>query len=143
MLFLGQQQRPRRRGPKSWRFRYNVLPAITYDDKTYPAVTADCNVFIPSSACEYVPDESHRHGRPAGFEYDTLADIQANTALEDHSVALPHRNGPTEHCSGGYVNQTSDDFDFGPVANAAALAPCGGRSGPTTLPTPGEPRVVR
>ena len=36
--------------PNGWSFRYNILPAITYDDKTYPAVSADCNVFIPSSA---------------------------------------------------------------------------------------------
>ena len=36
--------------PTRWRFRYNIIPAITYDDKTYPAATADCNVFIPASA---------------------------------------------------------------------------------------------
>ena len=75
--------------PKSWRFRYNVLPAITYDDKTYPSVTADCNVFIPSSAAStFLMKVTGTDGR-SGFEYDTLADIQANTTLEDHSVALP------------------------------------------------------
>ena len=35
--------------PTSWSFRYNIAPAIAYDDKTYPAVTADCNMYIPSS----------------------------------------------------------------------------------------------
>ena len=34
--------------PTSWRFRYNIVPAIAYDDKTYPEVTADCNMFIPT-----------------------------------------------------------------------------------------------
>ncbi len=48
--------------PTAWRFRYNIAPAIAYDDKTYPAVTADCNMFIPSSTDEYVLDEGHRYG---------------------------------------------------------------------------------
>ena len=34
--------------PSAWRFRYNILQAIVYDDKTYPSATADCNLWIPS-----------------------------------------------------------------------------------------------
>ena len=129
--------------PKSWRFRYNVVPAITYDDKTYPSVAADCNVFIPSSAAStFLMKVTGTDGR-RGFEYNTLADIQANTPLEGHSVALPAAKWTDGTLFRRFVNQTSDDFDFGAVGNATGLAPCGGRSGPTTLPTPGEPRVIR
>ena len=78
-----------------------------------------------------------------GFEYGTLADIQANTALDDNSIALPTAKWTDGTLFRRFVNQTLDDFDFGPVGAATALAPCGGRSGPTTLPTPGEPRVIR
>ena len=129
--------------PKSWRFRYNVLPAITYDDKTYPSVAADCNVYIPSSsASTFLMKVTGTDGR-RGFEYGTLADIQANTALDDNSIALPTAKWTDGTLFRRFVNQTLDDFDFGPVGTATALAPCGGRSGPTTLPTPGEPRVIR
>ena len=58
--------------PTTWRFRYNIIPAITYDDKTYPAVTADCNMFIPTSTENtFLMKVSGTDGRQ-GFEYDTL-----------------------------------------------------------------------
>ena len=34
--------------PSGWRFRYNILKTLVYDDKTYPSATADCNLWIPS-----------------------------------------------------------------------------------------------
>ena len=129
--------------PTGWRFRYNIIPAITYDDKTYPAVTADCNVFIPSStASTFLMKVTGTDGRQ-GFSYDSLAQIQANTTLEGHSVALPAAKWTDGTLFRRYVNQTADDFDFGPVNTAAAIMACGSRIGPMTPPTPGEPRLIR
>ena len=65
--------------PTSWRFRYNITPAIAYDDKTYPAVAADCNMFIPASTENtFLMKITGTDGR-AGLLYDTLAEIRANT----------------------------------------------------------------
>ena len=129
--------------PTGWRFRYNIIPAITYDDKTYPTVTADCNVFIPSStASTFLMKVTGTDGRQ-GFSYDTLAQIQANTTLEGHSVALPPAKWTDGTLFRRYVNQTADDFDFGPANSAATIVACGSKLGPMTLPTPGEPRIVR
>ena len=129
--------------PNGWRFRYNIVPAITYDDKTYPAVSADCNVFIPSSAAStFLMKVTGTDGR-SGFSYDSLAEIQANTTLEDNSVALPSSKWTDGTLFRRYVTPTADDFDFGPASSAAALVACGSKIGPTTPPTPGEPRVQR
>jgi hypothetical protein len=129
--------------PKSWRFRYNVVPAITYDDKTLPSVAADCNVYIPSSAANtFLVKVTGTDGR-RGTEYATLADVRANTTLDDNSVALPMAKWTDGTLFRRFVNQTLEDFDFGPVANAASLAPCGGRSGPTSVPAPSAVKVIR
>lgn len=81
-------------------------------------------------------------GRP-GFSYDSLAEIQAKTTLEGHSVQLPAAKWTDGTLFRRFVTQTADDFDFGPVNTAAALVACGSRLGPTTPPTPGEPRLIR
>ena len=81
---LGEQQRHVAAcAPKSWRFRYNVVPAITYDDKTYlrSPPTATCSS-LRRPRVTFLMKVTGTDGRP-GFEYDTLAEIQANTALED------------------------------------------------------------
>ena len=129
--------------PNGWRFRYNIVPAITYDDKTYPTVTADCNVFIPPSAgSTFLMKVTGTDGRP-GFSYDSLAEIQAKTTLEGHSVQLPAAKWTDGTLFRRFVTQTADDFDFAPVNTAAALVACGSRLGPMTPPTPGEPRLIR
>jgi hypothetical protein len=132
--------------PKSWRFRYNILPVITYDDKTYPAVTSDCNLFIPSStASTFLMKVTGTDGRQ-GFEYNTLREIQTKTPLEAHSSTLP----PTKWTDGTlfrrFVGQTDADFDFSRAsgtAAAAALVACGKSLGPTQLPTPSDLRIIR
>ena len=98
---LGQQQGRGGMAPKSWRFRYNVVPAITYDDKTYPAVTADCNVLIPSSASStFLMKVTGTDGR-TGFEYGRSRTSTRTPLSKPTRSRSPHRNGPTEHCSGG------------------------------------------
>ena len=121
--------------PVSWRFRYNILPGITYDDKTFPTVTADCNLFIPASADQsFLVKVAGTDGRK-GFEYDTLAEVQANTRLEDRSVELPFSKWTDGTQFSRFVEQSSTDFDFRPVSGATALSVCGRHIGPT-LPSP-------
>ena len=88
--------------PKSWRFRYNVVPGITYDDKTYPAVTADCNVFLPNVCRGHVLDEGHRHGRPTRVRIQDACGHPGEHSSRGPLGGSSHRrNGPTERCSGG------------------------------------------
>ena len=81
--------------PTAWRFRHNILPAITYDDKTYPAVSADCNVFIPSStASTFLMKVTGTDGR-TGFSYDSLGEIPGEN----------HARGPLSGVAGGEVDR--------------------------------------
>lgn len=119
--------------PKAWRFRYNILPVIVYDDKTYPAVTADCNAWIPSST-----SASHLMrvtGTDGGREvsYPTLEQIQAKTPLERNSIALPPSKWRDGTLFRHFEGQASADFDFTPMSSDAALVACGRRIGPNIV----------
>ena len=128
--------------PASWRFRYNITPSIAYDDKTYPTVAADCNMFIPaSSENTFLMKITGTDGRP-GTSYDTLAEIRANTALEDRSVAMPVARWTDGTLFRRFVGQMSDDFDFQPPNGVTALNMCGGRVGPYLLSSPLGLRIV-
>jgi hypothetical protein len=115
--------------PKAWRFRYNILPAIVYDDKTYLAVTADCNVWIPSSAsASHLMRVTGTDGG-ADLSYPTLEQIRARTPLERNSIALPVSKWTDGTLFQQFVGQASAEFDFTPV-NAEMLELCGRRIGP-------------
>ena len=87
--------------PKSWRFRYNVLPAITYDDKTYPSVAADCNVYIPSSsASTFLMKVTGTDGR-RGFDTARLRTSRRTPLSTTTRSRCRRRSGPTARCSGG------------------------------------------
>ena len=128
--------------PTAWRFRYNIIPAVTYDDQTYPEVTADCNMFIPTST-----DNSHllkvagTDGRQ-GFEFDTLGQIQLNTRLEDHSVALAPAKWTDGTLFKRFVGQAASDFDFRP-ATTGAFNLCGTVVGPIPMTSPLGLRILR
>ena len=129
--------------PTTWRFRYNITPAITYDDQTYPAVTANCNMFIPSSTANtFLMKVSGTDGR-ATYEYDTLGQIQLNTRLEDHSVALPSSKWTDGTLFRRFVGQASEDFDFRPASGAAAFPMCATTVGPNPLTSPLGLRILR
>ena len=113
-----------------------------YDDKTYATVTSDCNLFIRSVSGNDLMVVTFPPGQK-GLSFSTLAQIQANTTLDAHSVELPSTKWTDGTLFRRYSGQASVDFDFGPVSSAAALVACGTRIGPTTLPTPSEPRIVR
>jgi hypothetical protein len=116
--------------PRAWRFWYNVLPAVVYDQKTYDTVSSDCNAWIPSS-----PNPSHMMrvigtDGGSGFQYDTLEQIQARTPLERRSVALPHTKWTDGTLFRRFDGQSAVDFDFSPASAGAALEACGRRIGP-------------
>ncbi len=128
--------------PTAWRFRYNIVPAIAYDDKTYPEVAADCNMFIPvSTENKHLMLVSGTDGRHT-VEYDTLAQIQANTRLEDHSVALPPAKWTDGTLFKRFVGQVSSDFDFRP-ATTGAFNLCGTVVGPNPMTAPLGLRILR
>ena len=72
----------------------------------------------------------------AGTSYDTLAEIRANTALEDRSVELPVTKWTDGTLFRRFVGQMSDDFDFQPATGVTTLNMCGGRAGPYMLSSP-------
>ena len=129
--------------PTGWRFRYNITPAIAYDDKTYPAVTADCNVFIPSSTNNtFLMKVSGTDGRP-GFEYDTLSQIQSNTRLEARSIALPSAKWTDGTLFRRFSGQAVENFDFSPVSGVATFNICGTTVGPSPITAPRGLRIIQ
>ena len=128
--------------PTAWRFRYNIIPALIYDDKTYPEVTADCNMFIPTTTENtHLMKVSGTDGRP-GFQFDTLGQIQVNTRLEDHSVALSPAKWTDGTLFKRFVGQASIDFDFRP-ATAGSFNLCGTVVGPNPMTSPLGLRILR
>jgi hypothetical protein len=120
-----------RRGtpPTAWRFRYNIAPAIAYDDQTYPAVTADCNAWIPSSAnARHLMSVTGTNGA-SEITYTTLEQIRARTPLERNSIVLPASKWWDGTLFRHFAGQASTEFDFTPV-NAEALELCGRSVGP-------------
>ena len=107
-------------------------------------MTADCNVFIPSSAASASLMKVTGTDGQSGFSLQAhWLQIQAKTTLESHSVALPAAKSTDRTLFRRYVTPTADDFIFGPASSAAAMVACGRRIGPTTPPTPGQPRLLR
>jgi hypothetical protein len=122
--------------PTGWRFRYNILPGITYDDKTYEAVTSFCNLFIPRSPNDsFLMKVTGTDGRK-GFEFNTLATVRRNTTLEENSVELPYRTWTDGTQFRHFVDQAFLDFDFRPVREAASLNTCEHYIGPYPLAVP-------
>ena len=80
-----------------------------------------------------------------GFSYDTLAEIQANTRLEDRSMALPPAKWTDGTLFRRFVGQTSDDFDFQPADGVTSLNICAAQSRPVQpelAPRPSNPSVI-
>ena len=71
-----------------------------------------------------------------------LAQIQANTRLEDHSVALPPAKWTDGTLFKRFVGQASSDFDFRP-ATTGAFNLCGTVVGPNPMTSPLGLRILR
>jgi hypothetical protein len=128
--------------PHAWRFRYNIATSVVYDDKTYPAVTANCNLYIPSAGNTMLMRVTGTDGRK-GIGYSTLAEIQANTSLEAQSAALPHTKWTDGTQFRRFEGEMSPDFDVRPASGAASLDICGTKIGPNPIPTPSDIRINR
>ncbi len=113
-----------------WRFRYNILAGIVFDEKTFSTVDADCNLYIPhsgvSSAMKVIATDGGR-----AVDYDTLDEIRSKTPLDRRSMMLPPAAWTDRALFRHYVGQASSDFDFSP-ASAEPLELCGRRIGPET-----------
>ncbi len=110
-----------------WRFRYNILSGIVFDEKTFSTVESDCNVYIAGAATLM----RVVGGGGTASTYDTLEQVRSRTPLEQRSVILPRSAWTDGTLFRHYVGQTSTEFDFTPV-NAEALELCGRRVGPNT-----------
>jgi hypothetical protein len=126
--------------PSGWRFRYNIASSIVYDDKTYPAVTSDCNLYIPLSAdAGNLMRVVGTEGR-AGASYQTLAHVQDATRLEGRSMTLPYTKWTDGTLFRRFRGEMFTDFDFQP-AEGASLNVCGRRVGPYSVEAPGALRI--
>jgi hypothetical protein len=113
--------------PAPWRFRYNILSTVSYDDKTIASVTADCNVYIPRSAGDgdlisVTPTDANQG---PDVEYDTLAAAQAALPQEAQSRELAASAWTAGPLFLNFVNQMEPVFDF-----ANPLRVCGTVAGP-------------
>jgi hypothetical protein len=118
--------------PKTWRFRYNILPVIVYEDKTYRTVTADCNVWIPSpstTGVRHLMRITGTDGAGGGERYDTLEQVRSRTPLERNSIELPSSNWTDGTLFRRFSGQASTAFDFTPLS-ADTLQVCGQTAGP-------------
>ena len=113
-----------------WRFRYNILAGIVFDEKTFSTVDSDCNLYIPhsgvSSAMKVIATDGGR-----AVDYDTLDEIRSKTPLDRRSMMLPPAAWTDRALFRHYVGQASSDFDFSP-ASAQPFELCGRRIGPET-----------
>ena len=126
--------------PTGWRFRYNIVPSIVYEDKTFPAVTAECNLYIPRSADQTSLIRVVRTDGRAGVSYRTLAEVQATTRQEVGSIELPYTKWTDGTLFRRFRGEMFTDFDFRP-AEGATLNVCGRRVGPFAVEAPGALRI--
>jgi hypothetical protein len=117
------------RAPAGWRFRYNILTTLVYDDKTYPTVTADCNLWIasPSSANPLLKVTGTDGASDAS--YPTLDSIRSRTPLERNSISMPGSKWTDGTVFQRFVGQSTAEFDFTPV-NPESIVLCGQVVGP-------------
>ena len=111
-----------------WRFRYNILTGIVFDEKTYATVEADCNLYVPNAPTSVVMQIVGSDGG-SGASYASLDQIRARTPLDRHSIALPFSKWRDGTLFRNYAGQSSTDYNFSPVS-PELLEVCGQRVGP-------------
>jgi hypothetical protein len=129
-LFWVSRDRAGGRPPSGWRFRHNILGAIVYDDKTYPSVTADCNLWIASSANPLMKVTGTDGA--SDVSYPTLDMIRSQTPLERSSMVVPASKWTDGTLFRRFTGQSAMDFDFTPV-NPDAIVLCGQVVGPDAM----------
>jgi hypothetical protein len=128
-LFWVSRDRAGGRPPSAWRFRYNIIQSMVYDDKTYPAVTADCNLWISSQSSASPMLKVTGTDGAGDVNYSTLEMIRSRTPLERSSMVMPASRWTDGTLFRKFLGQASAEFDFTPV-NADAVVLCGQVVGP-------------
>jgi hypothetical protein len=128
-LFWVSRDRAGGKPPTAWRFRYNILAALVYDDKTYPAVTADCNLWISSQSSASPMLKVTGTDGAGDASYSTLDMIRSKTPLERNSMVMPASKWTDGTLFRKFTGQTSAEFDFTPV-NPDSVVLCGQVVGP-------------
>jgi hypothetical protein len=130
-LFWVSRDRVGGRSPAGWRFRHNILSALVYDDKTYPSVTADCNLWLTNGSSSSTSAMLKIVGTDGAGDasYRTLEEIRTRTPLERSSMALPAARWTDGSLFRSYTGPTATTFDFTPV-NPDAMLLCGRVVGP-------------
>jgi hypothetical protein len=111
-----------------WRFRYNILSGIVFDEKTFATVDSDCNLFIPYPGVSRMMKVLGSNGG-RDTDYDTLDQVRSRTPLERNSASLPLSSWTDGTLFRQFIGQASAEFDFTPV-RAEAVDVCGRRIGP-------------
>jgi hypothetical protein len=116
--------RPTGAAPTTWTFRGNILPALSTDDRSLPAMTSGCNVYIPKSA-----DPSHvvKITSTVGGQAITYHSVGgAQTAgLESQSIEMPFTFWTDGRAFVRYLWQSDPAIDL-----SDPLKVCGERAGP-------------
>jgi hypothetical protein len=126
-LFWVSRDRAGGTSPVGWRLRHNILSTLVYDDKTYPSVTADCNLWIPSGSNPLLKVTGTDGAGDMSFA--TLDLIRSKTPLERNSVALSATKWTDGTLFRQYSNQASSAFDF-TLVDPEMLVLCGQVVGP-------------
>ena len=111
-----------------WRFRYNILTSIVFDEKAYATVEADCNLYVPNAATSALMQIVGSDGG-RDVSYTSLDQIRARTPLDRRSIALPSSKWRDGTLFRRYEGQSSPNYDFSPVS-PELLELCGQRVGP-------------
>jgi hypothetical protein len=128
-LFWVSRDRVGGTAPTGWRFRYNVLTSLVVDDKTYPAVTADCNLWIPAAGSTAAMLKVSGTDGAGDLSYSTLDLIRSRTPLERNSMAMPATRWTDGTLFRQFARQADTNFDFTPV-NSESMVLCGQVVGP-------------
>jgi len=128
-LFWVNRDKKGGKPPSPWRFRYNILKSVVYDDKTYSSATADCNLWIPSTTSTTAMMRVSGTDGASDASYWTLDEVRSRTPLERNSVALPASKWTDGTLFRNFSGQAARDFDFSPV-NPDSLVLCGQTVGP-------------
>jgi hypothetical protein len=125
LVWASRDGRPVGPAPTSWIWRYNLVAGLVLDDRTYLAAQLDCNVYMPSG-----PTPSHllkvvSTSGGVDMTFRSLAQIQASTSQEQHSLERPYTDWKTGPMWANFTDQKNQVFSF-----RDPLSVCGQRVGP-------------
>ena len=82
-----------------WRFRYNILAVIVFDEKAYATVEADCNLYLPNAATSVLMKIVGSDGEQA-VSYTSWIRSAAGPRSTDARSRCHPRSGGTGRSSG-------------------------------------------